>query len=173
VALLVDAILTLMGVRGDLSPAKRAAVQEAKQSATEIAEKATTKEVRDALRKEIDAFPGIRSKGDIAAANRLRGKAAEAAVAKELLAEGYRILGSQVAIRTSRGIRFVDHLVLTPGGKIVAVEVKSGGACRSATQLAKDKLIATEGGIVLGKHAPPDLKGRRVVIETIERRPKE
>lgn len=102
--------------------------------------------------------------------NRVAGKAAEALAAKQLVAEGNTILGSQVAVRTSKGLRYIDHLIRTPSGEIVAVEVKSGGAIRSATQLAKDSALATEGGTIIGKNAPAGLQGARVIIKTIERR---
>jgi RHS repeat-associated protein len=103
-------------------------------------------------------------------ANRLAGQAAERLAAKELVAEGNKLLGSQVAARTSEGLRFIDHLIETPAGKIVAVEVKSGNAVRSTAQLAKDAKMATEGAVITGKNAPADLRGQRVIIETIERR---
>ncbi len=111
-----------------------------------------------------------RTKAEILATNRAAGKAAEITVAKQLESEGNTILGSQVTIRTSQGNRVVDHLIRTPDGRIVAVEVKSGGAVRDATQIAKDNAIATEGGVIVGKNAPTGLEGTRVTIPTIERR---
>ena len=104
------------------------------------------------------------------AANRIAGKAAEARAAGDLVAEGNKILGSQVSVRTSEGIRVIDHLIQTQGGQIVAVEVKSGGAVRNARQLAKDGAMATEGGVVVGKNAPDALRGQQIAIPTIERR---
>jgi RHS repeat-associated protein len=104
------------------------------------------------------------------AANKVAGRAAEQQAAKDIVAEGGTILGSQVSVRTSEGRRVVDHLVETAGGKIVACEVKCGGAARNSRQRAKDGAMASEGGVVNGKNAPPDLQDRRVVIETIERR---
>jgi hypothetical protein len=50
----------------------------------------------------------------------------------------------------------------------VAIEAKSGRGRRSAKQLAKDRRIATEGGIIIGKNAPRILKGKRIVLPTIE-----
>ncbi len=109
------------------------------------------------------------AKATTLALNKAAGRAAEDRVEGELIAEGNKILGSQVSVRTSQGRRVVDHLILTPERRIVAVEVKSGNAFRSTAQLAKDRAMATEGGVVIGKYAPSDLKGQRVIIETIER----
>jgi hypothetical protein len=36
--------------------------------------------------------------------------------------------------------------------------------------LAKDNLIATEGGTVVGKNAPRGYEGRDIVVTTIEKR---
>jgi RHS repeat-associated protein len=83
--------------------------------------------------------------------NRAVGLRAEAAVARQLMREGNTILGSQVTVRTSAGSRVVDHIIRTEGGDILAIEVKTGGAARSASQLAKDHAIAVEGGIPVGK----------------------
>lgn len=103
-------------------------------------------------------------------ANKAAGKAAEARAAVDLVAEGNKILGSQVSVRTSEGRRVIDHLIQTPSGQIVACEVKCGGAVRNASQLAKDRALATEGGVVVGKNAPDALRGQQIVIPTIERR---
>jgi hypothetical protein len=102
--------------------------------------------------------------------NRIAGREAERIVAGQLAQEGSTILGSQVAVRTSAGLRFIDHLITTPGGQMIAVEVKSGNAVRSARQLMKDGLIATDGAVVVGRNAPKGLQGQRIVIQTIERR---
>ena len=101
--------------------------------------------------------------------NRIAGREAERIVAAQLVAEGNTIIGSQVAVRTSEGLRFIDHLIMTPGNKMIAIEVKSGNAVRNARQLMKDGLMATEGAVVVSRRAP-DLLGRRIVVETIERR---
>lgn len=59
-----------------------------------------------------------------------------------------------MSVRTAEGLRRIDHLVKNPiTGEIFAVEVKSGNATRSATQLAKDALLETEGGYFVGKNA--------------------
>lgn len=109
------------------------------------------------------------TRAQVLAANRAAGAAAERLAARELVAEGNTILGSQVSIRTSAGLRRVDHLIQTPTGQILAVEVKSGNAVRSASQLAKDALLSTEGGVLVGKNAPAALRGQQLIIQTIER----
>nr|WP_323134523.1 RHS repeat-associated core domain-containing protein [Xanthomonas campestris] len=113
-------------------------------------------------------FAGITGTG--VGANRLYGQAAERLAAKELIAEGNKILGSQVTVRTSQGLRVLDHLVETPAGQVTAVEVKYGGAVRSASQLAKDGEMAAKGAVIVGKNAPAQLQGQRMVIDTVERR---
>jgi hypothetical protein len=90
-------------------------------------------------------------------------------VAEQLVAEGNAILGSQVSVRTSLGIRRIDHLIQTPGGQILAIEVKAGNAVRNASQLAKDAELATQGGVLVGKNAPAALRGQRLIIQTIEK----
>ena len=56
-----------------------------------------------------------------------------------------------------------------PNGDLVAVEVKSGGAVRSASQIAKDNALATQGGTLVGKNVPAGLQGQTVTIQTIIR----
>ena len=102
------------------------------------------------------------------AKNRAAGQAAEAQAAKDLVAEGNSILGSQVSVRTAEGRRVIDHLVQDANGTIRAVEVKAGGAVRNASQLAKDNALATQGGTLVGKNAPAALRGQNIVIETVE-----
>ncbi len=102
--------------------------------------------------------------------NAAAGAAAEVRAAEALVAEGYQILGSQVTVRTSQGLRVIDHLVRSPSGQIIAIEVKSGNAVRSAAQLGKDALMGSEGAVIVGKNAPDFLQGTQRVIQTIERR---
>jgi hypothetical protein len=101
-------------------------------------------------------------------ANRARGLAAEAQVARQITAEGGTILGSHVGARTSQGLRVIDHLVQQADGTMVAVEVKSGGAVRTTLQLAKDEEMATQGATLVGRNAPAALRGQAVVLPTIE-----
>ena len=70
------------------------------------------------------------------AKNKAVGTAAEVQAAKDLVSEGNTILGSQVSVRTAEGRRVIDHLVQDSNGTIKAIEVKSGGAVRNASQLA-------------------------------------
>ncbi|MCP4303728.1 MAG: hypothetical protein GY788_02380, partial [bacterium] len=108
------------------------------------------------------------AKTDQLVSNIVNGRIAEREVAKQLISKGNSILGTQVSVRTRAGLRRVDILTVD-AGKLVGVEVKSGSATRSAAQLAKDRLIATEGGVIVGKNAPASLRGRRVVFDTIQR----
>lgn len=96
--------------------------------------------------------------------NKAAGEAAEELVKKELDEAG-TLLASRVGVQTSEGLRVIDHLA-DEGGKLVNKEVKSGGATRNARQVLKDKAMATEGGKIVGKNAPPDLKGQIRKIET-------
>ncbi|EDX3117388.1 hypothetical protein B6O77_004608, partial [Salmonella enterica subsp. enterica serovar Mississippi] len=96
------------------------------------------------------------------AANKANGKAAEALVLDKLRRNpNVTVLGTQVYVKTpgaGRG-RYIDILIQdNKTGKIIAVEVKSGGATRSAGQLAKDKVI-TSGKGTFGKNAPTDMNG--------------
>lgn len=103
-------------------------------------------------------------------ANRAAGAAAEVRAARNLLANGHTILGSQVSVRTPQGRRVIDHLIRSPSGRIIAaIEVKSGHAVRGSAQLAKDKAMASQGGIVVGRNAPAALRGKHMVIKTAER----
>ena len=109
------------------------------------------------------------SRAELLAANRAAGRAAESLTVSQLLAEGNTILGSQVSVRTSLGLRRIDHLIQTPSGQLVAIEVKAGGAVRNVAQLAKDAALATEGGVIIGKNAPAALRGQHLIIQTVER----
>jgi len=100
--------------------------------------------------------------------NKAAGRAAEKVAAEKLIANGNTILGSQVSVRTSAGLRRIDYLIQTPTGRILAVEVKAGKAVRSLAQLEKDAALASEGGVLVGKNAPAGLQGKQLVIDTIE-----
>jgi RHS repeat-associated protein len=100
------------------------------------------------------------TKSEILAANKIAGKAAEAIAAEDLIAQGNRIIGSQVRVETAEGIRIIDHLIQDANGQLWAIEVKSGKATRSAAQLRKDGALATGGG-VLGKNAG-ELAGQKL-----------
>jgi RHS repeat-associated protein len=108
----------------------------------------------------------------IITANRAAGKAAEAKVAGELVAEGKTILGSQVCCRTSEGRRVIDHLTKDAADSVTAVEVKSGNATRSVAQRAKDAEIAAGRGTFVGKNArAAGVEGSQRAVETVERKP--
>lgn len=102
--------------------------------------------------------------------NRARGLAAEAQARLDLIAEGYKVLGSHVRATTSGGIRYIDHLVESPTGELIAIEVKSGNARRNSSQLAKDALMSTEGAVISGRNAPERYTGTTQVLRTIEMR---
>lgn len=103
--------------------------------------------------------------------NKRQGQKREAEVKNELEGEGHEVVGSQVSVKTSKSRRVVDHMVRDKDtGRLRAVEVKSGGATRSSNQIAKDNAMATEGGTIIGKNAPPELVGETVRIPTEVRR---
>jgi RHS repeat-associated protein len=126
--------------------------------------------IRGAARAE-HAIEAGRAGEALIQANRAAGKAAEVKVAAEVAEEGGKVLGSQVCCRTSLGRRVVDHVVEDAGGKVAAVEVKSGNATRSAVQRAKDAEIAAGRGTFVGKNAPAELRGQQRAMETVERKP--
>jgi hypothetical protein len=64
----------------------------------------------------------------------------------------------------------MDFVVQHPSGKWVGYEVKSGNAFRSTSQLAKDKIISSSGGMFVGKNAPNSLRGRIIPIDIWELR---
>lgn len=69
------------------------------------------------------------------------------------------VLGRQVYIKLpgfGRG-RFVDILIRNKTGQLIAVEIKSGGATRNASQIAKNKVIASGRG-TSGENVPTGLK---------------
>jgi len=99
--------------------------------------------------------------------NKASGKLREEEVKKELEDEGHEVLGSQVSVKTSKTRRVVDHLIRdAKTGKVRAIEVKSGGATRNKAQIEKDQAMESEGGTIIGKNAPPELRGQSVKIPT-------
>jgi hypothetical protein len=95
-------------------------------------------------------------------ANKIKGSNAETSVENEILSGqpipelgvAVKLLGSQVHVMTSTGVRIVDHLVQLPSGEIVALEVKTGKAVRSRYQLDADYALVTSGGRIVGIGAP-------------------
>ena len=109
----------------------------------------------------VDIF-GLKCSAAQRRANKLNGKKAEQLVLNKLLTNpNVVVLQEQVFIRTpglGRG-RYADILIQNKQtGKFINVEVKSGGAVRSSTQIAKDKLINSGQGI-FGKNAPQNMLG--------------
>jgi len=99
--------------------------------------------------------------------NRENGKKRETEVTDELKAEGHEVLGTQVTVKTSQTRRVLDNLAQKKGETgLTNVEVKSGNATRSKLQISKDNEMATVGGKIVGKNAPPHLRGQTVKIKT-------
>jgi RHS repeat-associated protein len=90
-------------------------------------------------------------------ANKTNGKKAEDLVYNKLLQNpNVEVLGRQVTVHTDKGVRYVDVLIRNKkNGKIVAVEVKSGGATRSSKQITKDGIINSGEG-TFGKNGFSD-----------------
>jgi hypothetical protein len=108
-------------------------------------------------------------------ANKARGTLGEEHV-QDLIAAGQiipevgqpvtKIVGSQVPVRTAAGdLRIIDHVVVLADGTTVALEVKTDGAFRSASQITRDAHIEQFGGrVTSGPLAGPLPAG----IKTIE-----
>jgi RHS repeat-associated protein len=111
------------------------------------------------------------SKAEQLVVNKAAGKAAEQAVVTTLKKEGREILGQQVGVKTSQGLRKVDVLTKDAAGKLANVEVKSGGAVRNASQVAKDNEIAAQGGTYVGKNTPESMRGQTVKVPTEVKKP--
>ncbi len=94
------------------------------------------------------------------------GAAAEQLATKKLVEEGEKVLGTRASVNTSEGRRVLDNLVEGEAGKLKNVEVKFNEATRNASQIAKDEAMAQNGGTLVGKNVPPDLRGKTVKIET-------
>ena len=76
-------------------------------------------------------------------------------------------MGTQVSAKTPLTRRVIDILIKDKNtGKIRAVEVKSGGARRSATQKAKDKAMENKGAELIGKNAPKQPLPKNIRIPT-------
>jgi RHS repeat-associated protein len=102
------------------------------------------------------------------AQNRLVGEAAETIATRQISAGGNNLLGNQVSVRTSEGLRRLDNLVQTPSGQLINIEVKSGNAVRNASQLSKDSILASNGGTLVGRNAPDALRNTTQIIGTQE-----
>jgi len=108
---------------------------------------------------QIDPF-GLRCSAKQLRQNRINGKKAEQLILDRLNKNpNVTVLGQQVYVKTKVGGRFVDILIRNNKGQMVAVEVKAGNATRSASQLAKDRLIS-QGNGMFGNSAPSNLAGQ-------------
>jgi hypothetical protein len=86
------------------------------------------------------------------AVNAAKGAIGEAQVLVKFAADGVEVVGTEVSAKlASEGRRVIDILVKV--GDEVAVEVKTGGARRSATQIAKDAETLSNGATLVGKNA--------------------
>lgn len=138
--------------------AEFAAEQFFKRSTLDILREAAEKELRDAGQTVTTL-----------AVNRIVGRAAEDIVERQLLQEGYEILGRQVTARLPSGeIRYLDRLARSPEGSIVHFEVKSGGSPYRGYQEGWDARAVN--GAVLGNNAPAGLQGRQINMTTKVRR---
>ena len=102
------------------------------------------------------------------------GPKGEAAIVEAVEAKGWSVLGTQIAVRTTLGLRIEDVMVRLPPGTVGNdieydgfIEVKVNGGRYNALQQAKDAIIGTKGGILLTPVL--DLKymvGAKIVLET-------
>ena len=102
--------------------------------------------------------------------NAISGLLGENFVAKEIIGRGWEMVGRHVAAWTPIGLRYIDILARTPAGRLVALEVKTGGAMRNAAQIAKDAFIAL-GARLVGKNANA-LRNMTMAIRTFVIRPR-
>jgi hypothetical protein len=93
---------------------------------------------------------------DVVSKWRELGPKGEAAVREAVIARGWRVIGQQVFVRTSLGLRVEDLMVYVPPGTDgnatgfdAFIEVKVNGGRYSPLQQAKDAIIATSGGILI------------------------
>lgn len=96
-----------------------------------------------------------------------QGQRAVEAYKAEQEARGVRFPGQEVSIRTSRGLRRPDLIEQDPRtGKLVAVEVKSGGSRYRRTQRQDDAEIRSVGGTAVGEQAKRAGVAGSIQIET-------
>lgn len=91
------------------------------------------------------------AKAGILLMNQAKGAIGETLAASRLAEQGVKIIGRRVSVQTSAGRRVIDLLVEV-NGKLINVEVKTGNAVRSTSQLDKDAAMAV-GGRLVGKNA--------------------
>jgi len=106
----------------------------------------------NAVKEKYDLLGDITESVSNIADNYSKGKRGEDEARQILRENGYIILQEQVYIRTSGGLRITDFLTIKrgdPSRTLYGFEAKAGFyAFRSSSQIAKDNLIATEGGVI-------------------------
>ena len=100
------------------------------------------------------------------------GPKGEAVIAAAVEARGWMLLGRQIYVRTTLGLRVEDVMVHVPAGSTGNataydgfIEVKVNGGRYSLIQEEKDALIGSVGGTLLkpvGKYEA----GERIILET-------
>jgi RHS repeat-associated protein len=93
--------------------------------------------------------------------NRTSGKAEEVTFVSDLIKIGINVVGEQIAVKTPFGYRIAD-VVVKVGDQFYGIEVKSGGATASSSQVAKDNYINGAGGVQTGP------KGQKLGIPEIQ-----
>ena len=99
------------------------------------------------------------------------GKSGEMEAQDQIIANGHQIVGVQVWVRTSIGIRITDFLITGGGlspGTYGGIEVKVNNSGYTAKQKAKDALLWKEGGVVISRNSP--LYGQHIKYDTGEYR---
>jgi len=95
-------------------------------------------------------------------ANKQQGVNAHTTARNKLKSRGWKIKGEEVSVNTPIGRRRIDILAKNPSKVWYAIEVKSGNAQRSKSQLAKDKYIAQGKGTFVGENArKAGVKGKK------------
>jgi RHS repeat-associated protein len=102
------------------------------------------------------------------ARNALKGNVGERMVEAMLRLKGYQIIGRHVTAHTSEGIRYIDYVV-ERAGEYTAVEVKTGGAVRSARQVVKDTAMEATGARLTNRAG--QLAGKTLKLKTEVWRP--
>ena len=74
-----------------------------------------------------------------------------------------------MSAKTSLGMRRMDWLA-QHGEVLKNIESKGNNAVRTASQVQKDEEMAVSGATLVGKNAPPELRGKHVKIVTEVRR---
>jgi hypothetical protein len=84
--------------------------------------------------------------------NAINGKVGEALVRGEVYAQGGRIVATQPTAKIGSLTRRPDYVAIF-GGQATAIEVKTGGAVKTANQVRFDAQMATDGALFRGKNA--------------------